>query len=174
MRTSTVQPYESNFLDSHRSTVAVDLTQDIIQRRQDFFAQWQDSVAAQNRKKHHLSNNQPDTVDKSQRSSSAESKDDNNSSSPAPYPFHPDQLDPVAAAENGKQEAGKDDVKWYYSNYNSENLDPFVSPSRSEQVPLSSSSSFAPPPLTKSVPHLTLPTTLLSVLLSYALMMAAI
>ena len=47
------------------------------------------------------------------------------------YPFHPDQLDPAAA--NDTAAASSNDVKWYYSNYNSENIDPFVSsPSRSE------------------------------------------
>ena len=45
-------------------------------------------------------------------------------------PFHPDQMDPVSAVENRGDV--KNEVKWYYSNYNSDNVDPYVSPSQSK------------------------------------------
>ena len=45
------------------------------------------------------------------------------SSARPPYPFHPDRLDPGA-----KKPGVDDEVKWYYNNYNSENVDPFVAP----------------------------------------------
>ena len=40
-----------------------------------------------------------------------------------PYPFYPDRLDP---GNNGNH--GNNEVKWYYSNYHSENLEPYVDP----------------------------------------------
>ena len=101
VRTSTLTPFDTNFLDSQRSTTAYDVSK----RREDFFAQWQESVQRQ--------------TEKNPRSSTKESA----------YPFHPDQMDPASAAENGPDDS---DVKWYYSNYNNENLDPFVSPSRGD------------------------------------------
>lgn len=39
------------------------------------------------------------------------------------YPFYPDRLDPRNTKPNHDNE-----VKWYYSNYHSENLEPFVDP----------------------------------------------
>ena len=39
----------------------------------------------------------------------------------SPYPFHPDRLDPA-----GQQPNHDSDLKWYYGNYNNENLEPFV------------------------------------------------
>ena len=41
----------------------------------------------------------------------------------SPYPFYPDRLDP------GKTKPAPDnEVKWYYSNYNSETLEPYIDP----------------------------------------------
>ena len=39
----------------------------------------------------------------------------------SPYPFHPDRLDPA-----GQQPDHGSDLKWYYGNYNNEDLEPFV------------------------------------------------
>ena len=44
------------------------------------------------------------------------------SSTPS-YPFYPDRLDPKSKVHNGNNE-----VKWYYSNYHTENVEPYVDP----------------------------------------------
>merc|ERR1712150_186487 len=55
-----------------------------------------------------------------------------------PSPFHPDQMDPVSAVENRKDR--NNEVKWYYSNYNSENINPYISPTRANTARDSSAS----------------------------------
>ena len=42
--------------------------------------------------------------------------------SSTPYPFYPDRRDPA------QQGLGDNEVKWYYSNYHSENLEPYIDP----------------------------------------------
>jgi hypothetical protein len=39
----------------------------------------------------------------------------------SPYPFQPDRLDPA-----GQQPEHDSDLKWYYGNYNNEDLEPFI------------------------------------------------
>ena len=60
-----------------------------------------------------------------------------------PSPFHPDQMDPVSAVQNRNDQ--NNEVKWYYSNYNSENINPYISPSRANTARDSSASNVAQP-----------------------------
>ena len=58
-------------------------------------------------------------------------------------PFHPDQMDPVSAVENRNDK--NNEVKWYYSNYNSENINPYISPSRANTARGSAAASITQP-----------------------------
>ena len=125
IRTSTLEPFDNNYLESKRSTVAVNFKEEIQDRRDEFFRKWQESVAKQAEKK------------QEPRSSSGQPVVETTSEN---YPFHPDQLDPAAAVDGGER---NNDVKWYYSNYNNEDRNPFVSPSKAEPPSESSSDSTA-------------------------------
>ena len=51
----------------------------------------------------------------------ARKRDQQAVSETSPYPFHPDRLDPA-----GQQPEHESDLKWYYGNYNNEDLEPFI------------------------------------------------
>jgi len=60
------------------------------------------------------------------------------SASSSPYPFHPDRLDPASAPNPA--DGHDNSVNWYYSNYNSENTDPYIGPGAEHVVTAGGSS----------------------------------
>ena len=57
------------------------------------------------------------------------------------FPFHPDRFDPEATFPRNPNDPKNEAVNWYFSNYNSDNVDPFVDPQLAEKRERSSSSS---------------------------------
>ena len=156
IRTSTFLPYESNYLDNRRSTVTVDYNRQNSGTNDDIYNVREERDGQASRGK---TEGDPQIV-RSKGDSGVANKGSIFDSFPkgrssgdpsrlptpdasGPSPFHPDQMDPISAVENRKDQ--NNEVKWYYSNYNSDNINPYISPSRANTARDSSSSSFIKP-----------------------------
>ena len=141
IRTSTYVPYENNYLDNQRSTVTVDygINQGITKEDNLYNIRTErdgkTNMVKSQQGEHQMVRSKGDSGVSSLKdkllSLQPKGRSSNNPSrlpTPDASPFHPDQMDPVSAVENRNDQ--NNDVKWYYSNYNSENLNPYISPSK--------------------------------------------
>ena len=151
IRTSTFLPYESNYLDNQRSTVTVDYSRQNGGSNDDLYNIREERDGQDLLKKMGTSEGDPQIV-RSKGNSGVAPPRGRSSGDPSrlptpdasgPSPFHPDQMDPVSAVQNRNDQ--NNEVKWYYSNYNSENINPYISPSRANTARDSSASNVAQP-----------------------------
>ena len=156
IRTSTFVPYDNNYLDNQRSTVTVDYN---LQKGSSKDGNYNIRAERDGQSEITLSEGEHQMV-RSKGNSGISSKDVYLNLQPkgrssndqvrlqtpdasGASPFHPDQMDPVSAVENRNDK--NNEVKWYYSNYNSENIDPYISPSRANRAAGSTISSISHP-----------------------------